>query len=199
MFIYTIFSWLSLLKRKVYCNVENVVYMKNDEDIPDIHPKIKIEYKIISNTKELVKHSYDKKIKKDIVKFKHFLKHGCKMYLVLCNGDIAGYYHVSKLSDFKAYLYNDCFLFKGGDKYYIFFCHTFDEYRGNGIYSYMLTQICKDTIKKAGNVFISTDMKNIASQKGIEKAGFGKLGMLKYKRVKFFGTEQMFYSMWELQ
>ena len=172
-----------LLAKVKILSFHGYLYLKNDEDIPDIPLKIKIEYKIIPNTKELVKHSYDKKIKKDIVKFKHFLKHGCKMYLVLCNGDIAGYYHVSKLSDFKAYLYNDYFLFKGGDKYYIFFCHTFDEYRGHGIYSNILTQICKDTIKKAGKVFISTDMKNIASQKGIEKAGFGKLGMLKYKKI----------------
>lgn len=184
MLAYTILSLLSLLKQKLYCNIKNVVYMKDDEDIPDIYPKIKIEYNVISDANQLQKYSNDKKFRKDIAKFKYFLNHGCKMYLTLYHNDIVGYYLTCKLNDFKPYLYHIHSLFKGDNKYAIFFCHTFDEYRRNEIYSYILTQICNDTLKKDETVFISTDTKNITSQRGIEKAGFRKLGRLRYKRIK---------------
>jgi hypothetical protein len=183
MVIYTIFSWLSLLKQKLYCNVEKIIYTKEDKNIPIIHPKIEIEYKIISNIDELKKHYKNKNIKKKIVKFKKFLNNSCKMYLVLHKNHLIGYYYICKLSDFKPYLYLNYSLFEGNNKYYIFFCHTFDEYQGNGIYTYILSQMCKSTLSNYGKVYISTNASNIASQKGIETVDFKKLGILKYKKI----------------
>lgn len=51
-------------------------------------------------------------------------------------------------------------------------CWTHEQNRGFGIYPSVLAKICTDFPMK--NIFIFTDIKNIASQKGIEKVGFKK-------------------------
>jgi len=179
-----ILSFLSILKNKLYCNIEEIVYIKGDENIPYIRPGLQIEIKKISSSGEFEKYiSSEEKLAKNRTKFKYFLKHGCNMYLTLHENNITGYYFVCKISDFKPYPYNKLPLFQGDKSYYIFFCHTFSEYRGKNIYPYVLTQICRDVEKKSGVVFISTDVDNISSQKGIEKAGFEKLCILKYKDI----------------
>lgn len=185
MVIRTVFSRLSLFKQRIYCNIENAVYIKNERDIPDTHPRIELEYKIISNINELSVYLYDIQINKNKEKFIYFLKHGCKMYLTLNQGVVTGFFWVSKLSNFKPYIYNNNILFDCDNVYYIFFCHTFKKYRRKGIYSYILTQICRNTLTKPGRVMISADIGNIASQKGIEKAGFIRIGIIKCNQIRY--------------
>ena len=51
--------------------------------------------------------------------------------------------------------------------------------RGKGIYTALLSTMCRDVLK-AGNIpYIDTTPGNIASQRGIEKAGFTCLGTLR--------------------
>lgn len=170
-----------MLKQKIYCNVEVIVYEKTSKIVvEDIHPKITIKYIVISDVIQLDKFSKDKFIKKEIIKFKYFLNHKCQIYLAIHNNNIAGHYIVCKSSDFKPYLYLNNYLFNGDNNYYIFFCNTFDGYKRKGIYSYILTQICKDILKNEDRIFISSDLKNISSQKAIEKVGFTRLGILNY-------------------
>jgi len=187
--INTILSWLSLLKQRFYCNVENIIYKKDDRNIPDIHPKIKIECKVLDSI-GFENYSGRREMKKNIVKFRYLLNCGCKMYLALHDEDIAGYYLVCNLDRYKPYLYNFEPLFAGRNKHYIFNCHTFEKYRRNRIYSYILTWICRDTIQKNETVLISTDKTNIPSQKGIEKAGFKKLGTLSYMQLGILKIRQ---------
>jgi len=179
-----ILSLLSLLKNKLYSNVEEIVYTKDDKNIPYISPKIQTELKVICSLGEFEKYaSIEEKLAKNRTKFKYFLKHKCRMYIALHKNNVIGYYFVCKISDFKPYPYNKLPLFQGDKSYYIFFCHTFSEYRGRNIYPYVLTQICKDIVKNSGVAFISADVDNISSQKGIEKAGFRKLCTLKYRNM----------------
>lgn len=183
MFTDIILSLLSLLKQKLYCDIESVVYIKNDEHIPDIHPKINVEYKLISNINDLEIYLGNKKIKKNFYKFRYFILHGCKMYLLLKDDDIAGHIFICKLSDFKPYLYNNHSVFNGDDTYYAFCAHTFDEYRGNRLHPYMNSIVLKDTIKKNEKVFATASNKNLIAEKGIERAGWLALGVLKYKSI----------------
>ena len=186
------FTKLSLFKQKIYCNIDNVVYMKSIRNIPEIQPKIQIDYKIISCVHDLLEHKSEKVIAKNLKKFRYFLLNGCKIYIALHNKTIVGHYLLCKLSNYKPYLYLSNPLFEAGFKnnnYCIYFCHTLDEYQKKGIYSYMLTQICGDILNEGGNVFISTSRKNIASHKGIEKAGFKQVYFLKYKEIKYITTK----------
>ena len=160
------------------------MYIKDDENIPYIRPGLQIVIKKISSSGEFEKYaSIEEKLAKNRTKFKYFLKYRCNMYVTLHKNNITGYYFVCKILDFKPYPYNKLPLFQGEKSHYIFFCHTFSEYRGKNIYPYVLTQICKDVEKNSGVVLISTDVNNISSQKGIEKAGFRRLCILKYKNI----------------
>lgn len=177
--INTILSWLSLLKQRFYCNVENIIYKKDDMNIPDIHPKIKIECKVLDSSGFEI-YSGRREMKKNIVKFRYLLNKGCKIYIALHDEEIVGYVFLCNLSRFKPYLYNINPLFAGFNNYYIFNVHIFEEYRRNWIGSCMIKRICKDTIKKNETILASVDIINIPSQKMFEKLGFKKLGTLSY-------------------
>ena len=51
-------------------------------------------------------------------------------------------------------------------------CWTKEEYRGQGIYPYVLSYIIREYRQRNKRVFMMTDESNIASQSGILKAGF---------------------------
>ncbi len=177
---FTIISRLSLLKQKMYCNEKIIVYSKIDKNIVEICPSIPLEYMVISNSEQLNKFSEDEGVKKNAIKLKYFIENKCTLYLAIHNNNAAGHYIVCKLSDFKPYLYLNNYLFNLDNNYYIFFCNTFDKYKRKGIFSYILTQICKDILKNENRIFISSDIRNISSQKAIEKVGFTRLGILNY-------------------
>lgn len=55
----------------------------------------------------------------------------------------------------------------------IHYCSVSDEFRGNGIYSSMLIALCNMLFSKgARHILIDTEIDNIASCRGISKAGF---------------------------
>lgn len=71
-------------------------------------------------------------------------------------------------------------------------CWTSENFRGMNIYPAVLTYILKNLSKKNRTFYIMTDCDNLASKKGIEKAGFilhavgGKRGLLgKYYTNEF--------------
>lgn len=176
---------VSLYKQKLLCNSLEMVYVISDlDEIPHISPRISLNYEFISNSLDLAKYSLNPEIKKYVHKFQYFLDHGGSLYLVFTEGDIAGYYWVVDLSKFKPYMFTNSQLFDGNvTTYFIFFCKTYENYRNLGIYSYMLTQICRDPRFYNGKIIISTDLANYASQRGIEKAGFRKFCVLRYLNI----------------
>lgn len=56
-------------------------------------------------------------------------------------------------------------------------CATKKEYRGRGYYPFLLKKIVSDYSKQYSEFYIFCDKNNIASQRGIEKAGFHKIGI----------------------
>lgn len=67
-------------------------------------------------------------------------------------------------------------------------CWTNENHRGKGIYPAVLSKICNDNIQK--DVYIFTEKKNLASQKGIEKAGF--MLFASGIRTKFLGIYKVY-------
>ena len=56
---------------------------------------------------------------------------------------------------------------------FIHWCETATWARGRGVYSAVLSEIVEDCLNdKCQNIYISTNQENIASQKGILRAGF---------------------------
>jgi len=185
--LFDLFNLLSIIKQKLYCNVHNVIYVIDDPKmIAPVVPKIDIRYVKVQTISELNRYKHDENSRKEFVKFKYFLKHGVRIYLAKHNKNIVGYYLLADLDKFKPYLYNNHPIFQSSKRrYYIFHCRTFEQYRGNRIYPYMLTVMCGDVFSENKNsiIFISTSADNIASQKGIEKTGFKKIGALKYTQI----------------
>ncbi|GEM_PF-1645218 len=118
-------------------------------------------------------------------KLGYLMRKGCSVYLASLKGRLAGRYISCNLGQFKPYSYNRHSLFAGRDAYYVFFCRTYDPFKGRSIFPEMLCRICSDIWKEdpRGTVYISAEIKNAASQKGIEKAGFERVGQLRYLSV----------------
>ena len=81
------------------------------------------------------------------------------------------------------------------DKALIHFCRTAEDYKGNKIYPFLLSKLSKILFSKYNikNIYIDTDIENIPSQKGIEKAGFRKIYLV--KRLKLLG----FFISWNFR
>ncbi|MBZ4647034.1 MAG: hypothetical protein JG777_2523 [Clostridia bacterium] len=179
MFFYKILLYGSVIKNKLYCNCNKIIYFKNNCVTPTVLPKINVRYKVISDTHELEVYSNKSEILKKNIKLNYYLEKGCKLYLAMYEDYIVGYYLICKLNEFRPYLYNYHYIFDGNCAYYIFYCHTLFKYRGKGIYPYMLSKICEEHCNDNVIFYISASLNNLSSQKGIEKAGFFKKGILK--------------------
>jgi predicted acetyltransferase len=59
-------------------------------------------------------------------------------------------------------------------------CWTHPDFRGHGLYPYLLQKIIEDYQNNIDKIYIFASTSNIASQRGIEKAG-GRLFAYGYK------------------
>lgn len=71
---------------------------------------------------------------------------------------------------------NPKFPFLGPDDFEIGPCWTDPEYRGQGLYPHVLSQIANDFQDHVGELFIFAEEKNKASLAGISKLGFNYIG-----------------------
>jgi len=80
------------------------------------------------------------------------------------------------------------------DEAFIGRCETHPEFRGKNIYPVVLQHIVRHVFaRNKKKCFISTDPKNIASIKGIEKAGFSFVW--KKRKIRLFG--KVFNNEWD--
>ena len=75
------------------------------------------------------------------------------------------------------------FTFMNKNDYEIGPCFTYPKHRGKGIYPKLLRSICHCVGSKDTVFYMIVDEKNVASIKGIEKAGFTKCGLVKVSKV----------------
>jgi len=91
--------------------------------------------------------------------------------------------------------------------YYIEACETHIKYRGQRIYPWVLSEIRKELLKKKdNNLYIATDVENVSSRKGIERAGFKlketyvllNIFLITYKlyEIVYFGKSKLIQLTW---
>jgi len=81
------------------------------------------------------------------------------------------------------------------DEAYIHYSETAPGHRGQNVYGFVLSQIVKEFKDRYRKIYISTNVRNIGSQRGITKAGFVAIEMLtilvifgiKIRKVKKLG------------
>lgn len=67
-------------------------------------------------------------------------------------------------------------------------CYTYESFRGNSIYPYMLQKASIDALEKNNEVYVLASPNNIPSIKGIEKSGFILLCSIQAIRIGYFFT-----------
>lgn len=75
------------------------------------------------------------------------------------------------------------FSFMERNDYEIGPCYTYPKYRGKGIYSSMLLYVCEKLGNAQTTFYMIVDSENLASVRGIEKAGFEFCGTVRISRV----------------
>lgn len=111
---------------------------------------------------------------------------GAILFLVFVGGKIA---HTSWVSlGHQGAVYDALFSsLDFGNAGYIGPCNTFEQFRGTGLYPFVLTNIFQVIVEhKVNRAVISTRNNNSASIRGIVKAGFKPLCVV--KRVKLFSS-----------
>lgn len=191
--ISTLLSRASCIKQNTFCNSDIVIYkMCNNESIPVVSSKVTVQFKVILSKGDLNKFTRFPEIRSHFWKFNDLLNKGSQLYLAFVADDLAGHYLVTDLTKHKPYLFNYHPIFGVGPGYFIYYCRTFEKYRNNAVYSYALTHICKNLVSHGESVLISADSDNVFSQKGIEKAGFKKIGSLRYIQLFQFVLHSKF-------
>ena len=158
-----VLSWLSLLKHRFYCSGEKYVFCMSTDTLagmPDLSPRIASRCEVIRDLAGFDRQNSCPEIKKEVFKFKYYLRQGCQLYLVFHQNAVVAHAVVARLNRFHPYPFANHAVFKGGIGYFVFYGQTFPEYRGLGINSYILTQICKDNIKTGERVFVTSDCRS---------------------------------------
>lgn len=65
-------------------------------------------------------------------------------------------------------------------------CHTVSNYRGQGIYPYILSRILQEELKQNAAAYMIVDNHNYSSIKGVLKAGFKKINSLKKSKAGIY-------------
>lgn len=140
-------------------------------DLTEVKAKIDIEYKIIDKNEIIdyyeelnfnLKNTFKEKVKRDEIGiFAYFKNH------------IVGYVWISFSKKTELLSINPIIELQQNQAY-IYYCHTFEHYRGKNIYPYLLFIASKYafTRKNMKKILIDTSPDNIASQHGIKKIGF---------------------------
>jgi GNAT superfamily N-acetyltransferase len=102
----------------------------------------------------------------------HLFGRGAVCYLARWSGEPAG----------AGWVFADSYLLRraglGGKARYLGACQVAEAFRGRGIYTNLLRTMANDALAAGFEPYIDTSCDNVASQRGILKAGFVHKGML---------------------
>lgn len=104
-----------------------------------------------------------------------------KLFSIKLNGEIA---HFGLVIICKK---GDSLRMANEDDLMIMTCHTLEKHRRKGLYRVNLGYICSNW-KPSKWAYIQTRVENIPSQKGVEAAGFERIGVYKYFRIGRFNV-----------
>jgi len=154
---------------------------------PDMHSKIM--------TKEMIKDYFRNDSARRRV-FLSFLRKGFIGLLLYSDKEWIGYGWMSTLENnhpphFPKYIVPD----RG---YWIFYCHTLEKYRGQGLYKRIIAEFKQIASLKSPNpeVYIDTEEDNTISQKGILASDFELIGTVRGRYFILFDTWLHLKSKW---
>jgi len=133
--------------------------------------------------------------KKYLELFKNFLENGDQGYFAYLDGKCVHRTWV-KLGPQEVNLHHFWKKSLKENELFIHYCETAEEARGKSIYPGVLAKIVKD-FKEKYTIYISTSLKNQASIKAIEKAGFKEkerkkiTAFLGLKQIKIIPTHEL--------
>jgi RimJ/RimL family protein N-acetyltransferase len=157
---------------KVYSNIV-LTYVSND--IKDIDSPAKISVVDYLNYKDALVYEPQNKVEQ----FKKFLDSGDRGYYAYIDRKWAHRSWVTFGPKMVYRWHNFAPLMLQEDEAYIHWCETVPFARGKNVYPKILSEILKDLLKNYKKIYISTTIDNIASQKGILKAGFSEIEAVK--------------------
>lgn len=169
------------IKTRIYYHVNRYVFIYDKNEVYLLQPKINI---LIININNQNYNKYISNIKEKTLKkrLNNYYKKKCHIYLATFKDIIVGHYILTSINNYQNDLFVKSKIFdKSG--MIIFDCVTFPEFRRLNIYSAVLTYILNEVINLNKKIYITTDINNINSQKGIEKAGFVKKYLVDYKEI----------------
>lgn len=189
----------SHLKNKLYYHKYFLFERKlleNDESLATAM-KNPFNLSILYDTDEFVKivsNSAKEYILPPIGGFRNGIKNGGVVFLLLDGKNIIHGSMVILDKNFAAISDRIFRKFKSQDAGYIGPCFTHPTYRGKGLYSYVLLKIC-EFLKERGKyrACICTKINNLASVRGIERAGFHikyEIGLIKILFFDFFSIKR---------
>lgn len=77
-------------------------------------------------------------------------------------------------------------------------CFTLEKYRGSGVYPYMIQFLSNLMIQNGiERIYMMADRKNLASQRGILKAGLKHLGHIVYIRIPATSSKSIYYRRYQ--
>ena len=171
---------ISFIENRIYVNNTTILYKHVNAIIQ--HSPAKIVQADYDNLKDILVFQHPRYIKI----FTNFLDNGDRGYFAYLNGKCV---HRSWVQFGRKEVLLNPFIKKviNHNEAYIHYCETAPEARGNNIYPSVLSKIASDIKDKYPTIFISTNIKNIASRRGIEKAGFHEIERI--KTIIFLGIK----------
>jgi len=172
--------------KQIYFKRNMKVYVFNSNShIKHICPKITCEIKKIKHVNDIKK--YRKNISsRNFIRFSILLGHDCKGYFATKDDELLSLCWIANLKKYCPFPHNKYLLEASNDALSIPYAHTFEKYRGNRIFPYILSYIVTENSEDVP-IYACINISNVPSQKAFERAGFKFAYILKY--LKLFGIE----------
>jgi hypothetical protein len=157
------------------------IWMLNlDETIPLVVPRVQAEFRRVDlDSVPALAPSIDSIT---LAEFTKRLESGRRCYAAWVDGQLAAYGWVSFEDEYIGELNLRIKLFAG--EAYIWDCATFPDYRKNYLYSSLLVHILSELrSQQLCRAWIGADLDNVASQRGMARAGFHHVADLVIERV----------------
>lgn len=157
------------------------IWMLNlDETTPIVTPRVAGEFRRLnSDSAPALVSTMGRDASAEILKR---FERGCHCYAAFIDDIIAAYSWVSFEDEHIGELNLRVKLLPG--EVYVWDCATAPQYRGQGLYSALLAYIIKELrAQSLCRAWIGADLANVASQKGMERAGFHHVADLVIERV----------------
>lgn len=158
---------------------QNLFEILSPDDIKSVTPKGHVELKTVDSTNVL--RAKDFRTQQTLNSFLKFLQNGDWGIYACVEGKVVGHAW-AVVNSGQSSKRIDGYMDVNQNEAFIHYCNVSEEYRGKNIFPLMISELSKQLFYKNNlrKILIDSNIKNQASMRGIEKAGF------KFLRRKIF-------------